>query len=99
MKGTLSEDIPFSLLSDTWPLNLYPFLAVIPGSGSILVISGNKLTAYVINETSWYPDLSWGYPVSLPVPVLYPQTAAILLLPLDAAQEWSPQVSCSSKTH
>ena len=94
-QGTLFNDIPFQPLKDTWPFNLYPFLAVLPGSGSILVITGSQIAAYSINATHWVPDLDWGLLVSLPVPVLYPQTAAITLLPLSAATGWQAQVGTS----
>ena len=92
--NTLSDDFQFPLLSVTWPFNLYPFLAVLPGSGSIVVISGNQVAVFEISDTGWNPDTDWGPPISLPVPVLYPQTAAITLLPLSAAQNWQAQVSC-----
>ncbi|KAK9825584.1 hypothetical protein WJX74_007675 [Apatococcus lobatus] len=90
--NSLSADVPFTLLSVTWPFNLYPFLALLPGSRSILVISGNQVAVSIISDTGWDIDTDWGAPVSLPVPVLYPQTAAITLLPLSASEEWQPQV-------
>lgn len=94
----LSDDFPFPLLASTWPFNLYPFLALLPGTGSILVVSGNKVAVFVINGGGWLPDTDWGLPVSLPIPVLYPMTAAITLLPLSAADSWQAQVRSHSIT-
>ena len=99
--NTLSDDVPFPLLASTWPFNLYPFLALLPGTGSILVVSGNEVAVFVINSGGWLPDTDWGLPVSLPIPVLYPMTAAITLLPLSAADDWQAQVGpcCISNSY
>lgn len=94
--NSLSADVPFTFLSFTWPFNLYPFLALLPGSGSILIVSSNQIAVFKISDTGWEIDTDWGAPVSLPVPVLYPQTAAITLLPLSASEEWQSQVGQSS---
>ena len=94
--NTLSDDVPFPLLASTWPFNLYPFLALLPGTESILVVSGNQVAVFVIKSSGWLPDTDWGLPVSLPIPVLYPMTAAITLLPLSAADSWQAQVGSHS---
>ena len=31
--GTLSGDVPLPILADAWPINLYPYLVVLPHSG------------------------------------------------------------------
>ena len=90
--NTLAGDVPFAPLAAAWPINLYPFLAVLPNSGSVLVITGTSIGAYVIGPTGYSADAAWGAPARLPVPVNYPQTATIILLPLDAASNWAPQV-------
>lgn len=94
--NTLSDDVPFPLLASTLPFNLYPFLALLPDTGSILVVSGNQVAVFVIEVSGWLPDTKWGVPVSLPIPVLYPMTAAITLLPLSAADGWQAQVGSDS---
>ena len=91
--NTLAGDVPFAPLAAAWPINLYPFVAVLPNSGSVLVIVGASVGAYAITASGWSADAAWGSPARLPVPINYPQTATVIMLPLDAANGWAPQVS------
>lgn len=95
--NTLSNDINFPLLAAAWPVNLFPFLAVLPYTGSILVITGSQVAAFTITSTGYATDTAWGTPVNLPIPASYPQTAAMVLLPLTAANNWAPQVRSADK--
>lgn len=31
--GTLSGDVPLPILADAWPINLYPYLTILPQTG------------------------------------------------------------------
>ncbi|KAK9863993.1 hypothetical protein WJX84_007490 [Apatococcus fuscideae] len=92
ISNSLSGDVPFAPLAAAWPINLYPFVAVLPNSGSVLVIVGASIGAYVITAGGYTADAAWGAPASLPVPICYPQTATVSLQPLSAANNWAPQV-------
>ncbi|KAK9834801.1 hypothetical protein WJX74_010970 [Apatococcus lobatus] len=91
--NALSNDIQFQPLVTAWPINLYPFLTILPYSGSVFAITGAAVAAFTITATGWTADAAWGTPVRLPIPALYPQTAAINLLPLSAANNWAPEAS------
>ena len=91
--NALSNDINFPLLANAWPVNLFPFLAILPYTGSVLVITGANVAAFTITSTGYATDTAWGTPINLPIPASYPQTATMVLLPLAAANNWAPQVS------
>ena len=97
--NSLSGDVPFAPLAAAWPINLYPFVAVLPNSGSVLVIVGASIGAYVITAGGYTADAAWGAPASLPVPICYPQTATVSLQPLSAANNWAPQVKRHGANH
>ncbi|KAK9863321.1 hypothetical protein WJX84_008258 [Apatococcus fuscideae] len=90
--NALSNDINFPLLANAWPVNLFPFLAILPYTGSVLVITGANVAAFTITSTGYATDTAWGTPINLPIPASYPQTATMVLLPLAAANNWAPQV-------
>ena len=91
--NTITPDIQFPPIAAAWPIALYPFLAVLPYTGSIFVIVGRTASAWVVTANGATADTAWGTAAQLPFPVSYPATATITLLPMTAANNWSPRVS------
>lgn len=38
--NSVSQDVQFQPLVAAWPINLYPFLTILPYSGSVFIITG-----------------------------------------------------------
>lgn len=56
-------------------------------------IAGATAGAYIVTPTGYTVDATYGTPVNLPIPVNYPQTACMNLMPLSAANNWAPEAS------
>ncbi len=95
--NTLTPDIQFPPLANAWPLALFPFLAVLPFTGSVVVIVGNT-DQRVDRDCKLEPPLTphGVHRAQLPIPISYPQTATITLLPMSATNNWAPRVSLCS---
>ncbi|KAK9832391.1 hypothetical protein WJX74_008758 [Apatococcus lobatus] len=81
--GTLSGDVPLPILADAWPINLYPYLTVLPQSGSVLTIAGREVQALMFTAEGATPDAAYGNFPALPIPISYPQTASVVMLTLE----------------
>lgn len=72
------------------PDNTYPYMAVLPHSGSIIVIAADQVGVY--DSVSFQPDPRYGDIPPLPVSVTYPQSASVVLLPLDPNTNYTTKV-------
>ncbi|KAK9863598.1 hypothetical protein WJX84_001727 [Apatococcus fuscideae] len=88
---TLTKDVPLQILSDAWPINLYPYLGLLPHTGSVLTIAGKAIQALQYKPTGATVDSSYGTFPTLPVPVSYPQTASFTMLTLEPPY-YTPEV-------
>ncbi len=91
--NTLTPDIQLPPLANAWPLALFPFMAVLPFTGSVFIIVGKTASAWTVTAKGATADAAWGASAQLPIPVSYPQTATITLLPMSATNNWAPRVS------
>ena len=91
--GSISAAAELPILTRTWPVNLYPYLAVLPQTGSILVIAGAETDIYATTSSA-LAGIDSRYPAipNLPVPVSYPQTASFAMLTLEPANQYTPEV-------
>ena len=93
--GVITDPVNLPILTRTWPINLYPYMSVLPVTGSILVIAGAEIDIYN-GETNAadFTGLDTRYPAvpNLPVPVSYPQTATFALLSLEPANDYAAEV-------
>ncbi|KAK9829506.1 hypothetical protein WJX72_006255 [[Myrmecia] bisecta] len=91
----ISAASPLPILADTGPVNLYPPLFLLPVSGSLLVMAGNRSAVYdgakLLGGTA-VADAAYAAIPQLKVPFCYPQSAAVVLLPLDPANGYKPEV-------
>lgn len=93
--GAITDPIDLPILTRTWPINLYPYMAVLPVTGSILTIAGAEIDIYNgENSPADFTGLDARYPAipNLPVPVSYPQTATFALLSLEPANDYAAEV-------
>ena len=44
--GSITSAATLPILTRTWPVNLYPYLAVLPVTGSVLTIAGAETEIY-----------------------------------------------------
>lgn len=91
--GSITAPANLPILTRTWPINLYPYLFVLPQTGSLLVIAGAQTDIYATTSTA-LAGIDSRYPAvpNLPVPVSYPQTASFAVLSLDPATQYTPEV-------
>lgn len=93
--GVITDPVNLPILTRTWPINLYPYMSVLPVTGSILVIAGAEIDIYN-GETNAadFTGLDTRYPAvpNLPVPVSYPQTATFALLSLEPANDYAAEI-------
>ncbi|KAL0036357.1 hypothetical protein WJX77_003871 [Trebouxia sp. C0004] len=78
----LSRQLTLSILLETWPINTYPFVTVLP-SGSVLIIAGNQMEALFMPAEGASADNAIGSLPTLPYPVNFPQQGSMVLLPLE----------------
>lgn len=93
--GVITDPIDLPILTRTWPVNLYPYMLVLPVTGSMLVIAGAEIDIYNgESNPADFTGLDARYPAipNLPVPVSYPQTATFALLSLEPANDYAPEV-------
>ncbi|KAK9861867.1 hypothetical protein WJX84_011613, partial [Apatococcus fuscideae] len=79
--NSLSRPLALTILMESSPINTYPFLAVMP-SGSTLIIAGAQMEALYFDVTGARADDAIGRLPDFPIPLFFPQQAAITLLPL-----------------
>ncbi|KAA6418817.1 MAG: hypothetical protein FRX49_11174 [Trebouxia sp. A1-2] len=79
--NSLSPALALSILLESWPINSYPWLCVLP-SGSVLIIAGSLMEVDYFMPDGAYADDAIGPLPTFPVPVSYPQAATMALLPL-----------------
>lgn len=93
--GVITDPVNLPILTRTWPINLYPYMAVLPVTGSILTIAGAEIDIYNgENRPADFTGLDARYPAipNLPVPVSYPQTATFALLSLEPANDYAAEI-------
>ena len=93
--GVYTDPVDLPILTRTWPINLYPYMAVLPVTGSILTIAGAEIDIYNgESNPADFTGLDARYPPipNLPVPVSYPQTATFALLSLEPANDYAAEV-------
>ncbi|KAL0048241.1 hypothetical protein WJX82_010870 [Trebouxia sp. C0006] len=79
--NSLSPALALSILLESWPINSYPWLCVLP-SGSVLIIAGSLMEVDYFTPYGAYADDAIGPLPTFPVPVSYPMAATMALLPL-----------------
>ncbi|KAK9812389.1 hypothetical protein WJX73_007024 [Symbiochloris irregularis] len=87
---TMTPSVFMQQLEDTWPISLYPWLFLMPFSGSMLMMAGNQTRVY--RNVDFSLDAGYASVPDLPVPISHPQTATVLALPLDPAKNYSVEV-------
>ncbi|KAL0050698.1 hypothetical protein WJX82_005338 [Trebouxia sp. C0006] len=93
--GVYTDPVDLPILTRTWPINLYPYMAVLPVTGSILTIAGAEIDIYNgESNPADFTGLDARYPAipNLPVPVSYPQTATFALLSLEPANDYAAEI-------
>ncbi|KAA6429206.1 MAG: hypothetical protein FRX49_00602 [Trebouxia sp. A1-2] len=93
--GVYTDPVNLPILTRTWPINLYPYMAVLPVTGSILTIAGAEIDIYNgESNPADFTGLDARYPAipNLPVPVSYPQTATFALLSLEPANDYAAEI-------
>ena len=95
--GSISAPVTLPILSRSWPVNLYPYLFVLPQTGSILVVAGSEVDIYATTSSA-LAGIDSRYPTipDLPVPVSYPQTASFAILSLEPVNQYTPEVRSAS---
>ncbi|KAL3145060.1 hypothetical protein ABBQ32_003546 [Trebouxia sp. C0010 RCD-2024] len=78
---SLSRQLTLTILLETWPINTYPFLTLLP-SGSTLIVAGNQMEALFMDPSGASADNGVGPLPNLPYPVNFPQQGSLVLLPL-----------------
>lgn len=93
--GVYTDPVDLPILTRTWPINLYPYMTVLPVTGSILTIAGAEIDIYNgESNPADFTGLDARYPPipNLPVPVSYPQTATFALLSLEPANDYAAEI-------
>ncbi|DBB01553.1 TPA: hypothetical protein ACH3X1_000201 [Trebouxia sp. C0004] len=93
--GVYTDPLDLPILTRTWPVNLYPYMAVLPVTGSILTIAGAEIDIYNgESNPADFTGLDARYPPirNLPVPVSYPQTATFALLSLEPTNDYAAEI-------
>ena len=93
--AVITNPVDLPILTRTWPVNLYPYMSVLPVTGSLLVIAGAEIDIYNgESNPAAFTTIDSRYPAipNLPVPVSYPQTATFALLTLEPANDYVPEV-------
>lgn len=93
--GVITDPAELPILTRTWPVNLYPYMTVLPVTGSLLVIAGAQTDIYNgEGNPGAFTGIDARYPAipNLPVPVSYPQTATFALLTLEPANDYVAEV-------
>lgn len=93
--GVITDPATLPILTRTWPVNLYPYMTVLPVTGSLLVIAGAQTDIYNgEGNPSAFTGIDTRYPAipNLPIPVSYPQTATFALLTLEPANDYVAEI-------
>jgi hypothetical protein len=90
--GAITAPVNLTLLQATWPVNLYPFVAVMPVTGSVAILAGASTQVLDFSTTPASVDTRYQAVPDLPIPVNYPQTGSVVLLPLDPARSYAPEL-------
>ncbi|KAJ3180882.1 hypothetical protein HDU87_001522 [Geranomyces variabilis] len=88
--GTLAPPVKVSILENSFPINMYPVTYVLPGSGKLFVVAGNKSTTidYAANIETVGPSL----PEDNIYPRSFPFAGTNFLEPLTPANKYTPRV-------
>ncbi|KAI8591985.1 hypothetical protein BDZ88DRAFT_409209 [Geranomyces variabilis] len=88
--GTLAPPVKVSILEQSFPINMYPVTYVLPGSGKLFMVAGNKSATidYTANTETVGPSL----PEDNIYPRSFPFAGTNFLEPLTPANKYKPRM-------